>query len=50
LAAYGGCAVTRESSKLAFQKLGRSCGVSDMINQIHFAYENLFETLNTSVL
>ncbi|KAI0993142.1 ATP-dependent (S)-NAD(P)H-hydrate dehydratase [Podosphaera aphanis] len=43
LAAFGGSALTRESSRLAFLKKGRSLQASDLTEEIYPAYLNLFE-------
>ncbi|KAI1156161.1 H-hydrate dehydratase [Nemania diffusa] len=42
LAAFGGAAVTRECSRLAFEKHGRSLQASDLTEQVHVAFMNLF--------
>ncbi|CAG9970701.1 unnamed protein product [Clonostachys byssicola] len=42
LAAFGGSAVTRESSRLAFSKRGRSLQASDLTDEVHGAFMNLF--------
>ncbi|EHA53157.1 YjeF [Pyricularia oryzae 70-15] len=41
LAAFGGCAVTRECSRLAFAKKGRSLQASDLTDEVHQAFLNL---------
>lgn len=43
LAAFGGSAVTRECSRLAFEKKGRSLQASDLTEEVYNAYLNLFE-------
>ncbi|KAF8849718.1 Ribokinase-like protein [Acephala macrosclerotiorum] len=43
LAAFGGSAVTRECSRLAFAKKGRSLQASDLTEEVHIAFTNLFE-------
>jgi ATP-dependent NAD(P)H-hydrate dehydratase len=43
LAAFGGSAVTRESSRLAFAKRGRSLQASDLTDEVEVAFVNLFE-------
>ncbi|KAI9903017.1 hypothetical protein N3K66_002369 [Trichothecium roseum] len=42
LAAFGGSAVTREASRLAFAKKGRSLQASDLTDEVHNAFLNLF--------
>ncbi|KAK3902598.1 Ribokinase-like protein [Staphylotrichum tortipilum] len=42
LAAFGGSAVTRECSRLAFAKRGRSLQASDLTEEVHAAFLNLF--------
>ncbi|KAF4581179.1 ATP-dependent (S)-NAD(P)H-hydrate dehydratase [Ophiocordyceps camponoti-floridani] len=42
LAAFGGSAVTRESSRLAFIKRGRSLQASDLTDEVHNAFMALF--------
>ncbi|KAH6691535.1 YjeF domain-containing protein [Plectosphaerella plurivora] len=42
LAAYGGSAITRECSRLAFAKKGRSLQASDLTDEVHDAFMNLF--------
>ncbi|EPE06360.1 hypothetical protein F503_02488 [Ophiostoma piceae UAMH 11346] len=41
LAAYGGSAITRECSRLAFAKRGRSLQASDLTEEVHVAFTNL---------
>ncbi|KAI1774083.1 Ribokinase-like protein [Hypoxylon cercidicola] len=41
LAAFGGAAVTRECSRLAYEKNGRSLQASDLTEQVHTAFLNL---------
>ena len=41
LAAWGGSAITRECSRLAFLKCGRSLQASDLTEQVSVAFENL---------
>ncbi|KAI9809062.1 MAG: hypothetical protein M1825_002351 [Sarcosagium campestre] len=43
LAALGGSAITRECSRLAFKKKGRSLQASDLTEEVNQAYLNLFE-------
>jgi len=43
LAAFGGSSVTRECSRLAFSKNGRSMQASDLTEEISTAFTNLFE-------
>ncbi|OAQ72743.1 YjeF domain-containing protein [Pochonia chlamydosporia 170] len=42
LAAFGGSAITRESSRLAFLKQGRSLQASDLTDEVHGALMGLF--------
>ncbi|KAL7912152.1 Ribokinase-like protein [Trichoderma velutinum] len=42
LAAFGGSAVTRECSRLAFVKKGRSLQASDLTDEVHTAFMGLF--------
>ncbi|KAI8632269.1 H-hydrate dehydratase [Xylariaceae sp. FL1651] len=42
LAAFGGAAITRECSRLAFEKHGRSLQASDLTEQVHVAFLNIF--------
>ncbi|PFH61051.1 hypothetical protein XA68_18312 [Ophiocordyceps unilateralis] len=42
LAAFGGSAVTRESSRLAFLRKGRSLQASDLTEEVHNAFMALF--------
>ncbi|KAI9882921.1 MAG: Alpha subunit of the F1 sector of mitochondrial F1F0 ATP synthase [Watsoniomyces obsoletus] len=42
LAAFGGSSLTRECSRLAFQKNGRSLQAGDLTNEVYRAYLNLF--------
>ncbi|TWU77929.1 hypothetical protein ED733_005307 [Metarhizium rileyi] len=42
LAAFGGSAITRECSRLAFLKRGRSLQASDLTDQVHDAFTGLF--------
>ncbi|KFZ06334.1 hypothetical protein V501_07494 [Pseudogymnoascus sp. VKM F-4519 (FW-2642)] len=46
LAAFGGSCVTRESSRLAFAKRGRSLQASDLTDEVEVAFRNLFEDDN----
>ncbi|KLU84359.1 YjeF protein [Magnaporthiopsis poae ATCC 64411] len=41
LAAFGGCAVTRECSRLAFARRGRSLQASDLTEEVHQAFLNV---------
>ncbi|KAI0429273.1 H-hydrate dehydratase [Xylaria sp. FL1042] len=41
LAAFGGAAITRECSRLAFEKHGRSLQASDLTEQVHTAFMNI---------
>ncbi|GAW14546.1 hypothetical protein ANO14919_039490 [Xylariales sp. No.14919] len=41
LAAFGGAAITRECSRLAFEKHGRSLQASDLTEQVHVAFQNI---------
>ncbi|TAQ84416.1 hypothetical protein B7494_g7247 [Chlorociboria aeruginascens] len=45
LAAFGGSSVTRECSRLAFSKKGRSLQASDLTDEVSTAFTNLFEGL-----
>lgn len=42
LAAFGGSSITRECSRLAFQKRGRSLQASDLTEEVAVAFTNLF--------
>ncbi|PHH64171.1 hypothetical protein CDD81_4918 [Ophiocordyceps australis] len=42
LAAFGGSAITRESSRLAFANRGRSLQASDLTDEVHSAFMALF--------
>ncbi|KAJ3470970.1 hypothetical protein MRS44_001069 [Fusarium solani] len=42
LAAFGGAAITRECSRLAFAKKGRSLQASDLTEEVHVAFLNIF--------
>lgn len=42
LAAFGGSSITRECSRLAFAKHGRSLQASDLTEQVSVAFRNLF--------
>ncbi|KAK0734461.1 carbohydrate kinase [Lasiosphaeria miniovina] len=42
LAVFGGSAITRECSRLAFAKRGRSLQASDLTEEVHTAFINLF--------
>lgn len=44
LAAFGGSAVTRECSRLAYSKRGRSLQANDLAEEIHTAFVGLFES------
>ncbi|KAI0486304.1 H-hydrate dehydratase [Xylaria cf. heliscus] len=41
LAVFGGAAITRECSRLAFEKHGRSLQASDLTDQVHIAFMNI---------
>jgi ATP-dependent NAD(P)H-hydrate dehydratase len=43
LAAFGGSSLTRECSRLAFSKKGRSLQASDLTEEVSTAFTNLFE-------
>merc|ERR1712093_627455 len=43
LAAFGGSSITREPSRLAFAKKGRSLQASDLTDEVYVAFTNLFE-------
>ncbi|KAF7542509.1 hypothetical protein G7Z17_g11517 [Cylindrodendrum hubeiense] len=49
LAAFGGSAVTRECSRLAFAKKGRSLQASDLTDEVHTAFLNLFGEVDEDV-
>ncbi|KAJ9157255.1 ATP-dependent (S)-NAD(P)H-hydrate dehydratase [Pleurostoma richardsiae] len=42
LAAFGGAAITRECSRLAFKKKGRSLQASDLTDEVHTSFLHLF--------
>lgn len=42
LAVFGGAAITRECSRLAFAKKGRSLQASDLTDEVHTSFMNLF--------
>ncbi|KAI1065863.1 hypothetical protein LB507_000350 [Fusarium sp. FIESC RH6] len=42
LAAFGGSAITRECSRLAFSKKGRSLQASDLTDEVHVSFLNIF--------
>ncbi|SPN96846.1 probable ATP-dependent (S)-NAD(P)H-hydrate dehydratase [Cephalotrichum gorgonifer] len=42
LAAFAGCAITKECSRLAFEKKGRSLQASDLTDEVHSAFLALF--------
>ncbi|KAI1436685.1 H-hydrate dehydratase [Xylaria sp. CBS 124048] len=42
LAAFGGCVITRECSRLAYEQHGRSLQASDLTAQVHTAFLNIF--------
>ncbi|CCF45403.1 YjeF [Colletotrichum higginsianum] len=42
LAAFGGCAITRECSRRAFLKKGRSLQASDLTDEVHESFMTLF--------
>lgn len=48
-AAYAGCLLTRECSRLAFSKHGRSTTTSDLIGEIYPAMTELFENAEDDV-
>lgn len=43
LAAFGGSSITRECSRLAFEKRGRSLQASDLTEQVEVAFSNLLD-------
>jgi len=43
LAAFGGSSITRECSRLAFAKKGRSLQASDLTEEVYPSFQNLFE-------
>ncbi|KAH7171182.1 H-hydrate dehydratase [Dactylonectria macrodidyma] len=49
LAAFGGSAITKECSRLAFAKKGRSLQASDLTDEVHTAYLNLFGEVDEDV-
>lgn len=46
LAAFGGCAIARGCSRLAFLKKGRSLQASDLTDEVHNSFMNLFGDLD----
>ncbi|KPM45518.1 ATP-dependent (S)-NAD(P)H-hydrate dehydratase [Neonectria ditissima] len=46
LAAFGGSAITRECSRLAFAKRGRSLQASDLTEEVHTAFTNLLDEVD----
>ncbi|KAJ3496611.1 hypothetical protein NLG97_g2538 [Lecanicillium saksenae] len=48
LAAFGGSAITRECSRMAFLKRGRSLQASDLTDEIHGAFMGLFGEVDES--
>lgn len=50
LAAYGGSAVTRECSRRAFKKLGRSMQAGDLTEHVHDAFKMLIGEPSESVI
>ncbi|KAK3300783.1 Ribokinase-like protein [Chaetomium fimeti] len=46
LAVFGGSAITRECSRLAFAKKGRSLQASDLTDEVHTAFLNIFGEVN----
>ena len=42
-AAYAACTLTRECNRLAFSKYGRSVTTSEMLSEIHQAFDHLYE-------
>ncbi|KAK4190572.1 H-hydrate dehydratase [Podospora australis] len=49
LAVFGGSAITRECSRLAFAKRGRSLQASDLTEEVHTAFLNLFGDVDQDV-
>ncbi|KAL2123068.1 hypothetical protein VTJ04DRAFT_3523 [Mycothermus thermophilus] len=49
LAVVGGSAITRECSRLAFAKTGRSLQASDLTDEVHTAFLNLFGEVDADV-
>ncbi|CAG8505926.1 4437_t:CDS:10 [Diversispora eburnea] len=43
LASFAGCVITRECSRIAFGKLGRSVQTSDIISEIAYSFNNFLE-------
>jgi len=48
LAVFGGASITRECSRLAFAKKGRSLQASDLTDEVHTAFLNLFGEVDGS--
>ncbi|KAM7205524.1 Ribokinase-like protein [Naviculisporaceae sp. PSN 640] len=49
LAVFGGSAITRECSRLAFAKKGRSLQASDLTDEVHTSFLNLFGEVDEDV-
>ncbi|KAK3329797.1 Ribokinase-like protein [Apodospora peruviana] len=49
LSVFGGSAITRECSRLAFAKKGRSLQASDLTDEVHTAFLNLFGDVDEDV-
>ncbi|KAK0660505.1 Ribokinase-like protein [Cercophora samala] len=49
LAVFGGSAITRECSRLAFAKRGRSLQASDLTDEVHTAFLNIFGEVDEDV-
>ncbi|KAK4216985.1 H-hydrate dehydratase [Rhypophila decipiens] len=49
LAVFGGSAITRECSRLAFAKKGRSLQASDLTDEVHTSFLNLFGEVDADV-
>ncbi|KAK4673050.1 hypothetical protein QC763_108380 [Podospora pseudopauciseta] len=49
LAVFGGSAITRECSRLAFAKRGRSLQASDLTDEVHTAFLNIFGEVDEDI-
>jgi ATP-dependent NAD(P)H-hydrate dehydratase len=50
LAVFGGASITRECSRLAFAKRGRSLQASDLTEEVHTAFMNIFGEVDEEVV
>lgn len=50
LAVFGGASITRECSRLAFAKRGRSLQASDLTEEVHTAFMNIYGDVDAEVL